>query len=331
MQRFFRSKQPRLVIIMETEIWPNLLHVTQQMNIPVWLLNARLSARSAKGYGRIKALTAQTLDKFTGIAAQDGLDAERLKELGANEASLSVTGSIKFDIQLNANDIKAGNTLRRQLHWQDKKVLIAASTHKGEDEILLSAYQNLKQHFPELVMIIVPRHPERFQAVYQLIKMTDNVLLKRSEMNDKQKMKPPQFTTLFTKKLSCAPFLKGESIESPIDILLGDSMGEMISYFACADLVFMGGTLVDTGGHNILEPAAMGLPIVYGPHMFNFNAINDLFLYEQAALQVEDQSGLEKALNTLLADKNLSDEMAGRAKQLIEKNAGAVNKMMSLL
>ena len=313
MRRFFKKIRPRLGIIMETEIWPNLLAAAQQMSIPLWLLNARMSARSAKGYGRIKGLTQTALQQFTGIAAQDVLDAERLKTLGANEDSLSITGSIKFDIQLNPEDIKAGKTLRQQLQWQDSQVLIAASTHKGEDEILLSAYQKLKPLYPQLVMIIVPRHPERFQSVYQLLN---------------------------TKKLNAENYnvikrslIKEKLIDQdkPVDILLGDSMGEMIRYFACADLVFMGGTLVPTGGHNLLEPAAMGLPIVYGPHMFNFNAISELFLHYQAALQVADNESLEQALNNLLADKAGADIMAGHAKQLIEQNAGAMTKMMVLL
>jgi len=308
MQRFLNSIRPRLGIIMETEIWPNLLHTAQQMAIPMWLLNARMSARSAKGYSRIKVLMQTALQQFSGIAAQDRLDAERLKKLGAKEDILSISGSIKFDIQLNPEDIKAGKNLRQQLHWQDSKVLIAASTHKGEDEILLSVYQTLKQHHPQLVMILVPRHPERFQSVYQLLHKQNNVLIKRSAMNEQ---------------------LSNET--RPIDILLGDSMGEMIRYFACADLVFMGGTLVPTGSHNILEPAAMGLPVVYGPHMFNFNAINELFLHYKAALQIADKKSLEQAINSLLSDKAGADIMAGKAKQLIEKNSGALNKMMLLL
>ncbi|MCU7835145.1 MAG: lipid IV(A) 3-deoxy-D-manno-octulosonic acid transferase [gamma proteobacterium symbiont of Taylorina sp.] len=308
MQRFLTAVRPRLGLIMETEIWPNLLNAAQQMSIPMWLLNARLSARSAKGYSKISTLIKTALQQFTGIAAQDILDSERLQCLGAKKTAVSITGSIKFDINVNADDIKAGNTLRQQLHWQDNTVLIAASTHKGEDEILLSVYQKLKQHHRQLVMIIVPRHPERFQSVYRLLKADNNFVIKRSVMDDK-------------------PLNTDKSTE----ILLGDSMGEMMCYFACADLVFMGGTLVPTGGHNILEPAAMGLPIVYGPHMFNFNAVGELFLHYKAALQVKDKDSLEQVLDYLLSDKSESDRIAAQAKQLIEQNAGAMNKMMLLL
>ena len=308
MRRFLKKTQPHLAIIMETEIWPNLLHAAQQMNIPVWLLNARMSARSAKGYSRFKGLIKNTLCAFTGIAAQDKLDAERLIQLGAKAQSLTITGSIKFDIQLNLKEIESGQDLRQQLNWQDKKVLIAASTHQGEDEILLSIFQDLRQYYPQLVMIIVPRHPERFQSVYQLLTASDYTIAKRSE----------------------STFRKEGRKSRAIDILLGDSMGEMMRYFSCADMVFMGGTMVPTGGHNILEPAAMGLPIVYGPYMFNFNAINELFVHYQAALQVTNKTGLEEALRLLLSDEARSDKMAARAKLLIEKNAGAKDKMLAL-
>lgn len=306
MRLFLKNTHPHLAIIMETEIWPNLLVVTQQMEIPIWLLNARLSARSAKGYTRIKGLIAPSLKRFTGIAAQDELDAQRLTKLGADTSSLTITGSIKFDIKLNDDDIQMGKALRRQLHWQDKKVLIAASTHQGEDEILLRVYQALKQDHADLVLIIVPRHPERFQAVYQLLNVMNTAVLKRSTM-------------------------KNESHTMAVDILLGDSMGEMIRYFSCADLVFMGGSMVETGGHNILEPAAMGLPIVYGPYMFNFNAINDLFLNYHAAKQVPDEETLKEVINLLLTDKALATQMGQQGKQLVEKNRGSVDKMISLL
>lgn len=305
MKRFFNALKPRLGIVMETEIWPNLLHTAQQLDIPVWLLNARMSERSAKGYARFPNLTKTALNQFSGISAQNILDVNRLKDLGANERSLHISGSIKFDLNLNSQDVDAGSVLREQLHWQDKKVLIAASTHKGEDEIILNVYQKLKQEHSNLVMIIVPRHPERFQFVYQLLNNTAFVVQKRSQM---------------------AP-----EVNSSVDILLGDSMGEMMTYFSCSDLVFMGGTMVATGGHNILEPAALGLPIIYGPHMFNFTAINKLFLQYDATLQVDDSESLERAFSLILSDQSIANTMGERAKNLIAQNSGALNKMMTLL
>ena len=317
MRRFLYKIHPCLGLVMETEIWPNLLTAARQADIPVWLLNARMSARSAKGYARFKTLTKSTLQKFTGIAAQDALDADRLKELGAQDETLHITGSIKYDLNIDPRDIEAGKAFRAQLHWQNKIVLMLASTHNGEDEILLDVYQYLKSQHPNLVMIVVPRHPERFQSVYHLLcsgnkignksgnKNGHNNVLKRSQMTGDAAM--------------------------PVDILLGDSMGEMIRYFACADLVFMGGTLVPTGGHNILEPAALGLPIVYGPHIFNFYAINELFLQYQAAQQASDIDSLKQILNELLGNEKNARDMGKRARQLMEQNSGALEKMLALV
>ncbi len=306
-KRFFKRIKPSIALIMETEIWPNLLNICAQKQLPIWLLNARMSARSARGYARFKRLTEQALQQFTGIAAQDVLDAGRLKELGAREDTLHITGSIKFDLKVAEQDIEQGQNLRQQLNWQNKKVLIAASTHQGEDELMLSIYQTLKVSFPELVMIIVPRHPERFESVFQMLKQTDKALTiaRRS--------------TLET------------SVSDDVDILVGDTMGEMMCYFSCADLVFMGGTMVPVGGHNILEPAALGLAIVYGPHIFNFYAINELFLQYQAASQVPDKSELEAVLRELLHNPQMAEEMAQRARQLFRQNAGALDKMMKLI
>lgn len=298
-------------LIMETEIWPNLLMECERRKLSVWLLNARMSARSAKGYTRFGWLTKNTLQKFTGIAAQDILDSGRLKELGADENTLHITGSIKFDIKVQPEDIAAGQALHRQLHWQTKMVLMAASTHKGEDEQILAVFQNLRVKHPELVLLMVPRHPERFQSVYQMLKENP-------------------WGLKVTKRTEIASASVKEQMIS-LDILLGDSMGEMMRYFACSDLVFMGGTLVPVGGHNILEPAALELPIVYGPHIFNFYAINELFLQYQAARQVQDTTELEQVLDSLLSDKDQRNSMAKKAHQLIEQNAGALDKIMALI
>ena len=305
LKRFFRKTRPSLGVVMETEIWPNLMHIASELDIPVWLLNARMSVRSARGYARFSRLTQTTLKHFVGIAAQDALDAGRLQELGANRETLHITGSIKFDLKVNNTDIDAGRTLKTQLSWQDKTVLMVASTHKGEDEILLDVFRQLKENHPLLVMLIVPRHPERFQAVYELLNASGYKVVRRSQL--------------------------GEMKQEATDILLGDSMGEMMRYFASADLVFMGGTLVPTGGHNILEPAALGLPIVYGPHIFNFYAINELFLQYQASIQVKETEQLTQTLEQLLTEPEAARTMGENARQLIAQNSGALDKMINLL
>ena len=305
MQRFLTKIKPQLVLIMETEIWPNLLHYCQQYGINTCLVNARLSERSAKGYARFAKLSNEVLQNFNLILAQNNLDAQRLIKLGASADQVFITGSIKFDIQLKNEDISKGHLLRKKLNWLDKKVLIAASTHQGEDEQIYTIFTQLRQTFPDCVLIIVPRHPERFSAVYQLLNDGKYQLMKRSR-------------------------LKGSS-KKTIDILLGDTMGEMIQYFSCADIVFMGGTLVATGGHNILEPAAMSLAIIYGPHMFNFQSINDLFLTQQAAIQVEDSEKLLRQLKVLLGQTTQAQEMGKKARQIIDHNTGSVDRIMTHL
>lgn len=309
MRRFLKAVNPCLSLIMETEIWPNLLNVSAQLDIPVCLLNARMSARSAKGYRRFSTLTKSALNQFSSISAQTAADAERLTALGAKKALIHVTGSIKFDFKINSDEVKAGEEIRTQLHWQDKKVLIAASTHKGEDEIILGVFHHLKQQFPTLVMIVVPRHPERFQSVYELLSKDNYNVLKRSQMLS--------YTS--------------DDCQQSIDILVGDSMGEMIRYFSCADVVFMGGTMVSTGGHNILEPAALGLPVICGPHMFNFAAINELFLQHEAMQQVTDVESLENTLKLILSDEKMARAMGEQAKELMSQNSGALDKMMVLI
>jgi len=303
--RFLHKVKPCVGIIMETEIWPNLFAAAKSRSVPLYLLNARMSARSAKGYQRFARLTEQTLRMLSGIAAQDSLDANRLLELGALNETLQVTGSIKFDIKVSDQAVQQGKQLRQQLGWEFNKVFIAASTHQGEDEMLLEMYQNLRLNHPELVMLIVPRHPERFQQVFQMLETSGLNVLKRTETE--------------------------KNINAGIDILLGDTMGEMMNYFACSDLVFMGGTLVPTGGHNIIEPAALGLSIVYGPYMFNFHAINELFLEYEAALQAQGSEQLKKLLHQLLTDDERCRIMGEKAKQLVEQNAGALDKMFVMI
>jgi 3-deoxy-D-manno-octulosonic-acid transferase len=304
-QRFLSKVKPCVGIIMETEIWPNLFAAAKCSSVPLYLLNARMSARSAKGYQRFARLSEQTLRTLSGIAVQDSLGAKRLLELGALNETLQVTGSIKFDIKVSDQAIQQGKQLRQQLGWKLNKVLIAASTHQGEDEILLQIYQSLRLNHPELVMLIVPRHPERFQQVFQMLETSGLNVLKRTDM--------------------------GKNSYMGIDILLGDTMGEMMNYFACSDLVIMGGTLVPTGGHNIIEPAVLGLAIVYGPYMFNFHAINELFLEYEAALQAQGSKQLKEFLHQLLTDDERCQMMGEKAKQLVEQNAGALDKMFAMI
>ena len=290
---FFRAHSPRLLLIVETEIWPNLLSVTSKRAIPIVLANARLSEKSFKGYMRFSCLTNQALNSITLLLAQHDADAERFKSLGMSGHRLKVSGSIKFDIDLPEEQIAAGKEWNAAF---SRKVLVAASTHQGEDKIVLDAWRVIPQD-QRPALILVPRHPERFESVYHLAKGYSDKVSKRS------------LTTA----------------ASDIDIWIGDSLGEMFSYYAAADLAFVGGSFSGTGGHNPLEPAAIGLPIIMGPSDYNFRSIIATLKHEGALVQVEDPSELTKQIEDLLSQDNLLMSQAGM--QVVEKNRGALERL----
>ncbi len=299
-KRFLNRIQPSMLIIMETEIWPNMLHYCHQRKIPSLLVNARMSERSARGYARFSALTRSTLNKFSSIAAQGKIDAERLIKLGSDPAKTHITGSLKFDLTPPADLEVRARTLRSQ--WGvNRKVWIAASTHKGEDEQLLDAFETLQQHLPETLLILVPRHPERFDEVAKLCQARGFTLVRRSEQHNCQ---------------------------SETTIFLGDSMGEVMLFFAASDIAFVGGSLVAAGGHNLLEPALLGIPVLTGPHMFNFAEIHRLLLQAKASLEVENSRHLAKELRQLFNDPSLSHTMGEQGKRLVAQNRGALDNVM---
>ena len=290
---FFGAHSPKLLLIVETEIWPNLLSATSSLGIPIVLANARLSEKSLKGYKRFSGLTQQALNSITLLLAQHEADAERFKSLGMPEDRMMVSGSIKFDIDLPEEQIQAGKAWKAAF---DRKVLVAASTHQGEDKILLDAWSVIPQD-QRPVLILVPRHPERFDSVYQLAKGYSVKVSKRS--------------------LTLA--------DSNIDIWIGDSLGEMFSYYAAADIAFVGGSFSGTGGHNPLEPAALGVPIVMGPSDYNFRSIISTLRSEGALVQVQGEPELVEQIAALLGQDNHSMSQAGI--QVVEKNRGALERL----
>ncbi len=301
--RFLSRSKPSVLIVMETEIWPNMLHYCRKQHIATVLVNARMSARSARGYARFAKLTASALQNFSQIAVQNQTDEERLIKLGANPATTHVTGSLKFDFNPPADIQQSASALREQ--WGvDRKVWIAASTHKGEDEIVLEAFAQLREHLPEALLVLVPRHPERFNAVATLCQSRGFELVRRSE------------------RRVCT---------ADTAIFLGDSMGELMLFFAASDIAFVGGSLVATGGHNLLEPASLGLPILTGPHMFNFTDIHQLLLQAEASIEVESSSHLAKVLLRLFADKALCQSMGEKGRQRVIQNRGALERVMVLV
>jgi 3-deoxy-D-manno-octulosonic-acid transferase len=302
-RRFFNAVQPDLALIMETEIWPNLYHECGFRKIPLILVSARISPKSVKNYRRLLPLFRETLSHGILIAAQGEADANRFLSLGANPKRTWVTGNIKFDIEMPADLGVRGAKFRYDVIG-NRPVWVAASTHDGEEEPVLEAHRIILQTLPDAVLILVPRHPERFSAVQALLQ--------------KQKWK-------FISRTS------HKSFSSSAEILLGDTMGELPLFYAAGDVAFVGGTLVPVGGHNLLEPAALGLPVITGPHLFNTQDIADLFSEVGASKTVQDAQELASAVLPLLADDDLAQETGRKCEQIVADNKGALHRLMVLL
>ena len=330
-RRFLERARPRLALIMETELWPNLFHGCRTRGIPVIVANARLSERSAAGYARFARLTRATLRDVSVIAAQSAADAERFRQLlgwssmgsdsfeitnqnisaSGDQRSLTplktpliqVTGSIKFDMRLPAGLREQAEVLRRDL-GVERPVWIAASTHEGEEERVLDAFAQVRAQLTDALLLLVPRHPERFARVAALC--------------EKRGLSP----VLRSSHLPCRP---------DSAVFLGDSMGELPLFYAAADLAFIGGSLVPTGGHNPLEAAALGVPLLFGPHMFNFAEISRLLLREKAALQVRDATGLADSVVLLLRDAEQCHALGENGRRVVEANRGALERLMKIV
>jgi len=301
--RFLNAIKPKVAVVMETELWPNLFYYCKKKNIPIIIANARLSAKSAQGYARFSSITKDVLQNITMVASQANDDAQRFIALGLPPEKITITGSIKFDITA-APDLKEKASVLRQQWGTDRLIWIAASTHEGEDEPVLTAYTELKRSFPQLLLVLVPRHPERFNSVAERCKATGFSVARRSDVN----------ATL-----------------DKIDIYVGDTMGEMMLLYATADVAFVAGSLRDIGGHNILEPAALQVPIVVGPHMFNFAQITTLLKNAGGLIQITEASQLADALMPLLKDATYRQTIAAQATTVVEQNKGALNKLWQLI
>lgn len=301
--RFFKSVKPQIALIVETEIWPNLYRACGIRNIPLVLASARISPRSVKSYRKLLPLFRETLSYGIVIAAQGEPDAERFLSLGASSDRTRVTGNIKFDIELPADLVERGAALRRDV-FGDRPVWIAASTHDKEEVLLLAAHRKLLQSHPDLLLVLVPRHPARFPNV--------RALLKKSEF---------QFVAR-TEERACAV---------TANVFLGDTMGEVLLFYAACDIAFVGGSLVPVGGHNLLEPAALGLPILTGPHVFNAQEIADRFVNRDACRMVVDADQLAGVVAELLADPAAAAKMGSNAREILEQNRGALSRLLRLI
>ncbi len=302
-RRFLRAYRPRLLILVETEIWPNLIHHAKQAEVPTLLANARLSLRSARRYHRVASLTREALRDISLIAPHGEADADRFLTLGARPDGVEVTGSIKFDVHLPGSLRERADVMRREWGGQ-RPVWLAASTHEGEDELMLQAHAAVRRRLEDALLVLVPRHPERFDRVAQLVSDYGFPLVRRSEQRP------------------C-----GEQTA----VFLGDSMGELTLFMGASDLAFIGGSLVPHGGHNILEAAAQGVAVAFGPHMFNFSEISELFLAEKAAVQVESVDALATQVIAWLGDASERSRVGEAGRTLVNKNRGALERLMRLV
>ena len=301
--RFFAAVNPELALVMETEIWPNLYQGCGLREIPLVLVSARISMKSVTKYRKLLPLFRETLSHGIIIAAQSEADAERFRSLGASAVRTWVTGNIKFDIEL-PEDLADNGRAFRQRYFGERPVWVAASTHDQEEQQVLAAHRLLLERFPDLLLVLVPRHPERFPVVGDLI--------------DKQGFS----RVARTEERPC---------DAETSVFLGDTMGEVPLFYAASDLAFVGGSLVPIGGHNLLEPAALGLPLVSGPHVYNAQEISDQFIDLGACHIVEDAEQLAAAVTELLEDPAAAAEQGGRGRDIVQQNRGALAHLLALL
>jgi 3-deoxy-D-manno-octulosonic-acid transferase len=302
-RRFLNRIRPRVALIMETEIWPNLFFECEARGVPLIIANARLSEKSLRGYGPIRPLARQALAGAHYIAAQSITDATRLAELGAPPDRLGVIGNLKYDMTVPKQLIEQAAAIRRG--WGARRpVWIAASTHDGEEVAVLKAHAEILRRFPDALMLLAPRHPERFKPVAMACRSFGFVTRTRSE---------------------------DDTAGSDTQCFIVDTLGELLSFYAAADVAFVGGSLVPIGGHNVLEPAALAVPIVVGPYMFNFAEISASLMDHGAAVQVLDGHELGAAITRLLADDVVRTQVGTAAKQAFEREQGSVLRTLAIV
>jgi 3-deoxy-D-manno-octulosonic-acid transferase len=304
-RRFFRRLQPRLAVIFETELWPNLYRECGRQRVPLVLASARLSARSVSRYRRLGALFRDTLAQTALIAAQGEGDAERFRALGADATSTHVTGNLKFDFELPA-DIAARGARLRQQYAAYRPMWVAGSTHAGEEQAALAAQLRLRAAGTPALLVLAPRHPPRFTEAAQALGAAGVSFVRRSQG-------------------------EAQDADATAEVLLLDTLGELLDFYAAADLAFVGGSLVPVGGHNLLEPAALGVPILTGPYTANAAEIARLLVARGAAEVVHNPEELAARVSALLADAQTRARMGEQGRASIDANRGALGKLLALI
>jgi 3-deoxy-D-manno-octulosonic-acid transferase len=302
-RRFFERTRPRLLIVMETEIWPNFFFEATRHGVPVVIANARISESSIGAYRRLVQFIGPALKRVSRIGAQSQLDADRLIELGADPGRMSITGNLKFDVDLPPSLFEQAESI--SMAWgTDRLVLLAGSTHEADETAVFEAFSQLLNDFPKALLVVVPRHPERFGRAAQLAASAGLSVSMRSET-----VACPRSTQCF----------------------IIDSMGELMRYYAACDVAFVGGSMDRVGGQNMLEPAAMGKPVVFGPHTFNFKEIAERLVDCGAALRILDAAGLATETGRLFHDPELRDRMGRVGKELVKSGQGALDRTLALI
>lgn len=301
--RFLKKIQPKMAIILETELWPNLFAACEKKNIPIILANACLSTRSLKGYARFSTLTQQTLSAVTNLCAQTQQDADRFHALGISSEKIKITGSLKLDITLPEDLLLRAAQLRKKL-GENRLIWIAASTHKGEEEIILQAHRLILKNHPSSLLILAPRHPERFD------RLADN---------------------LIKEKWMIACHSKQESCDKKTAIYFNDTLGELLLMYAVSDVAFVGGSFVPIGGHNLVEPAILSKPIITGSHIANIHGLSELLLKNQSMLIVKNADELAMQISRLFADSVERKNRGEKAYKIVARNRGALQKTLGFI
>ena len=305
LKQFFELYQPKLLALVETEIWPNLIAQAKQKQIPCILLNARLSEKSAKGYDKVRRLTQPMLQQLTWLLAQDITTQQRYVDLGLDQSKSQVVGNIKFDISAPNSFIEQAEQLKQEWQLEKRQIITLASTHAPEEEQLFKQLQTHLNSNPDLLCIVVPRHPERFDEVYKICQSLNLNTQRRS-------LKQP--------------------IQIDTQVFLADSMGEMWLWYALSQACFVGGSLNEPGGgHNILEPMVLNIPTVIGPRYFNFQSIVDEFVAAQGILIGENAAQVAQQLLSCLDDPVQTQQQVAHAQQVLQRNKGSLKKHIQLL
>lgn len=301
--RFLDRIRPLVAIILETELWPNLVRSCCRRHVPVVFASARLTAKSVSRYRRLGSLFRNTVAAGALIAAQSSEDAERFIAVGADPERTRVVGNAKFDTRVSASVLEEGRELRRT-YLGSRPVWIAGSTHAGEEEQVLAAHAQLRLEIPDLLLLLVPRHPQRFENVAALLRRLEIAFDRRSGAT---------------------------RVRPDADVLLVDTMGELAALYAAADAAFVGGSLVPVGGHNLLEPAVLGVPVITGPHTGNSKDIARFLIERGGAVQVEDSQALADAVRRLFQDPAARERSVSSARQVVEAHRGAVERLTELI